>query len=107
MVAEGGESIWRRELVKLFLKPYGGVHPRADVICGHERPLCAVMCSWHHIFYFLQAMKPKRRVFGLGAALHADGDPSGAVPGADAGDHGSSPSLSSGGEEGLDCFLNF
>jgi hypothetical protein len=74
----------------------------ANVICGHQRPLRVVVCDCHHIFYFLEAMKAKRRIFVLGVALHTNGDPSGVVPSVDAGGCGSSRV-----EKDLNAFFNF
>jgi hypothetical protein len=51
-----------------------------------------------------------QRIFGLKEAVHADDDPSGIVPGVDAGGRPSSSFLSCGGEErpqGPDRFFQF
>jgi hypothetical protein len=48
----------------------------AEVILGRQRPLRAVMCSWHHGIRFIQ-----RRIFEFSAASRAVGDPTGVVPG--------------------------
>ncbi|KAK1631071.1 hypothetical protein QYE76_005386 [Lolium multiflorum] len=79
----------------------------ADVILGQQRPLRDVVFGWHHIIFFLQAVVPMRRIFGLSAALHADGDPSGVVPGVDDGGRASRPWQSCGGEEAPDCVFRF
>jgi hypothetical protein len=52
----------------------------AAVIIGLERPLRAVMCSWHHGIQFLQAVEQVRRIFELSAASRAVVYPSGVVP---------------------------
>jgi len=78
----------------------------ADVIRGHQRPLRAVVFGWHRSL-FLQAKMPKRRIFDLTAALHADGDPSGEVHGVDDGGRVCRSCSSSGGEEGPDYFFLF
>lgn len=79
----------------------------ADVILGQQRPLRDVVFGWHHIIFFLEAVVPMRRIFGLSAALHADGDPSGVVPGVDDGGRASRPWQSCGGEEAPDCVFCF
>jgi hypothetical protein len=40
-----------------------------------------VLCGWNHRFIFLQVLLLMLRIYGLRAMLHADGDPSGLVPG--------------------------
>jgi hypothetical protein len=76
----------------------------AEVIFGRERPLRAVMCSWHHGNHLLQL----RRIFELRAASRAVGDPSGVVPSVVGGGRGlNSPESTDGEEEGPFCFATF
>jgi hypothetical protein len=81
----------------------------AEVIYGSQKPLCAMMCSWHHGFYFLQAIEPMQRIFDLSAASSAVNDPSGIVPGVVDSGRASSSCKSNGGEEeeGPVCLFKF
>jgi hypothetical protein len=75
----------------------------AEVIFGRQRPLRAVMCSWHHGNLLLHL----RRIFELKAASRAVGDPSGVVPGVVGGGRGLISPKSTGGEEGPLCLAAF
>jgi hypothetical protein len=55
--------------------------------------------------YFLQGEVLKGKIFDLGLVVHPGEEPSGAVPGVAASDHGSRSSNRRGGEEGPDCFV--
>jgi hypothetical protein len=76
----------------------------AEVIFGRQRPLRAVMCSWHHGNLLLQL----RRIFELKAASRVVGDPSGIAPGVVGGGRGLiSPKSAGGEEEGPLCLAAF
>jgi hypothetical protein len=69
------------------------------VFLGQQRPLRTMAYCWRHSLFFLQVDVPMRRIFGLKEAVQADDDPSGLVPGVDAGGCPSSSYPSCGGEE--------
>lgn len=79
----------------------------ADVICGRWRPLRAAVYGRHRSFFFLLAVMPFRRIFGLSSTTHADGGPSGVVPGVVVGGRASRSAQSCfGGDEGPDRFFS-